>query len=337
MKMTRITIPVVALLLLVGSAAAQDVAAETKLIEAREAELDIKMRQAERQMAEAARQLAELTSERLPQLQRMERRFEFLQDGRPRLGVSIGGNDEDGPVEGVGIIAVTPGSAAADAGLRAGDIITAINNEALSAAKAGAATQKLLDFMGGVEAGDVLDVEYLRDGKVGKVEVEPRAASMRFFSFNRGDNEGHDMLNLHLAPHIADGLQNAFSFSWTGNVWADMELVELSEGLGKYFGTDSGLLVVSAPDSNALKLKDGDVIEKIDGRVPASVRHAIRILNSYQSGEKLKLNIRRDKKRRTLDITMPDDRSSWLRQHPESVRPAVVPMAPRRAVRSERT
>lgn len=337
MKMTRITIPVVALLLLVGSVAAQDVVAETVLIDAREAELDTKMRQAERQMAEAARQLAELTSERLPQLQRMERRFEFLQDGRPRLGVSISGNDEGGPVEGVGIVAVTPGSAAADAGLRAGDIITAINNEALSATESGEATQKLLDFMGGVEAGDVLDVEYLRDGKVGKVEVEPRAASMRFFLFNQGDDEDHGIMNMHVAPHIVDGMKNAFSFSWIGNVWADMELVELSEGLGKYFGTDSGLLVVSAPDSNALKLKDGDVIEKIDGRVPASVRHAIRILNSYQSGEKLKLNIRRDKKRRTLDITMPDDRSSWSRQFPESARPAVVPMAPRRAVRSERT
>jgi len=318
MKMTRIIFPVVASLLLVGQAAAQDVTTEVELTAEREAELDTRMRQAERQMAEAARQLAELASERLPQLQRMERHFEILQDGRPRLGVSIGGNDEDGPVEGVGIRAVTPGSAASDAGLRAGDIITAINNEALSAAKAGEATKKLLDFMGGVEEGDVLDVEYLRDGKVGKVEIEPQAASMRFFS-----------PDLHIAPHIASGIKNAFSFSWVGNVWADMELVELSEGLGKYFGTDSGLLVVSAPDSNALKLKDGDVIEKIDGREPASVRHAIRILNSYQSGEKLKLEIRRDKKRRTLDITMPDDRSSRLRQHPAPVRPAAIPLAPR--------
>lgn len=336
MKMTRIIMPLAALLLLAGQAVAQEVIADVELTAAREAELETKMRQAERQMAEAARQLAELTSERLPQLQRLERRFEFLQDGRPRLGVSIGGNDEDGPVEGVGIRAVTPGSAASDAGLRAGDIITAINNEALSAAKAGEATQKLLNFMGGVEAGDVLDIEYLRDGKVGKVEIEPRAVSMRFFTFNEGDR-GRVMPGLHIAPHLASGIKSAFSFSWVGNVWADMELVELSEGLGKYFGTDSGLLVVSAPDSNALKLKDGDVIKKIDGREPASVRHAIGILNSYQSGEKLKLEIRRDKKRRTLDITMPDDRSSWLRQHPAPVRPAAIPLAPRPAVRSERT
>jgi len=328
MKMTRIIFPVLASLLLVGQAAAQDATAELELTAEREAELDTKMRQAERQMAEAARQLAELTSERLPQLQYLERRLEFLKDGRPHLGVSIGGNDEDGPVEGVNIRAVTPGSAASDAGLRAGDIITAINNEALSAARAGEATKKLLGFMDGVEAGDVLDVEYLRDGKVGKVEVEPRAANMRFFAFNEGD-EGRVMPDLHIAPHIANGIKNAFSFSWVGNVWADMELVELSEGLGKYFGTNSGLLVVSAPDSNAVKLKDGDVIEKIDGREPASVRHAIRILNYYQSGEKLKLEIRRDKKRRTLDITMPDDRSSGLRQHSAPVRPAAVPLAPR--------
>ena len=36
----------------------------------------------------------------------------------------------------------------------------------------------------------------------------------------------------------------------------DLELVELSEGLGKYFGADSGVLVVSAPQDDALQLED---------------------------------------------------------------------------------
>ena len=92
-----------------------------------------------------------------------------------------------------------------------------------------------------------------------------------------------------------------FRFAWAGNVWADMELVELNEGLGKYFGTDTGVLVVSAPESDSLQLEDGDVIVTIDGREPTSVRHALRILGSYQAGESLEIQILREKKKRTLE------------------------------------
>ena len=97
-----------------------------------------------------------------------------------------------------------------------------------------------------------------------------------------------------------------------GSSFGDMELVELNKGLGRYFGTDTGLLVVNAPRSEALKLQDGDVIQSIDGREPTSVGHAMRILSSYQAGEKVELGIMRDKRRQTLDIEMPDDRSSML-------------------------
>jgi S1-C subfamily serine protease len=288
--------PVAAVLLLAGpaiaqsddEAAAREEAVVTREVEAREEEVARRLREAEARMAEAARQIAELTSERLPQIHRIERRLELVDSGRPRLGVTIG-NDDAGPVEGVRVMGVTPGSAASEAGLRAGDILTSVNGETLSAENADAANDKLLDFMDGVEEGDTIDVQYLRDGKVGQVEVEP-------------------------------------------------ELVELNEGLGRYFGTDDGLLVVRAPTTGTLKLEDGDVIQKIDGRTPSSVRHAMRILGSYQAGEKLTLDIMRDKKRRTLDVEIPDDRSSMLLPGaaPEA-RPAAAPVGPRLAAPIERT
>jgi len=72
------------------------------------------------------------------------------------------------------------------------------------------------------------------------------------------------------------------------------------------------------------------VIQKIDGRTPGSVRHAMRILGSYQAGEKLQLQIMRDKKRRTLDVEIPDDRSSRvLPGMPPVMKPARAPVAPR--------
>ena len=54
----------------------------------------------------------------------------------------------------------------------------------------------------------------------------------------------------------------------------------------------------------------------------------MRILSSYQPGESLQLEIMRDKRRRTLDIEIPDNRSSMVLPAPLPVRPVVAP-APR--------
>ena len=345
MKTLKALIPAAAFLLLAGQAAAQSqedaerqaaAAEEAKeaTAEAREAEVARKLEEAERRMAEAARTIAELTSERLPQLRELERRIEIFADGRPRLGVNIGEDRDGGPVEGVNIVGVTPGSAADDAGLRTGDIITAINGESLSAESASRANRLVLDFMDGVEEGDVLELEYLRDGKVGSVEVEPRPVEMSAWAF-RGPKD-FKMPEIHVKPELTEKYAQSYRFAWPGNVWADMELVELSDGLGKYFGADSGVLVVSAPESDALQLEDGDVILSIDGREPKSVRHTLRILASYQAGESVEIEIMRDKRKRTLEIEVPDGRSSMLYEWAPTPRPAVAPRPPV-APRQERT
>lgn len=327
MKTWKIVLAVAAALLLAEQAAAQsDVDAEQRKVELARSEADVeeRMREAEKRLAEAARQIAELSSRRLSQVGEVASRF-FEFNGRPRLGVTIGGSDVQDPVEGVSVIGVTPGSAASEAGLRAGDIITAVNSELLSAASAEEANTRLLDFMRGVEEGDKLDIEYLRNGNVGKVEVEPRVIESHAFVWaHDGKNFSvPGMPDIHVAPKLAERFRFHNRFIWASNGWGDMELVELSEGLGRYFGTDSGLLVVSAPKSDALKLQDGDVIQSIDGREPNSVGHAIRILGSYQPGEELELRIMRDKKRATLKIEIPDDRSSMVFPWP----PAAVPPA----------
>jgi C-terminal processing protease CtpA/Prc len=333
MRTLRVIIPIAAILLLAGQAVAQDdeqerAAAEATAgahaIKAREAELSQRLQEAERRMAEAARQIAELSTERLPQLREIERRIQIISDDRPRLGINIAGEDSDEPVAGVLVVGVTPGSAAEDAGLRAGDMITSINDESMGADRADAANQLVLDFMEGVEEGDILVVEYLRDGKVGSVEVEPRPVHDQRFAL-RDFSRDFSMPEVHVAPNVIQNLGENFAMFWSGNVWSDMELVDLNAGLGKYFGADSGVLVVSAPESNALQLEDGDVIRKIDGREPTSVRHAMRILSSYQPGETLKLEILREKKQRTLDIEMPDDRSGMMFQAPPPARPASAP------------
>jgi hypothetical protein len=100
-----------------------------------------------------------------------------------------------------------------------------------------------------------------------------------------------------------------------------MELASISPKLGAYFGANEGVLVVKAPDDAAFKLEDGDVIQTIDGRKPADGAHAMRILRSYKSGEKLNLQVLRQRKAVTLAVTMPD-RPEW---NEDFMMPAIPP------------
>ncbi len=293
--------------------AAEVIAEEAlRLAESREGEseeVQMRMREAERRMAEAARQMAELSMRQLPRVERIERVIRMNRG--PILGVTIGGSKHEGPVEGVKVLGVTPGGAAEESGLRAGDVITSINGESLTADSGEQATSKLTDFMQGVEAGDELDVEYLRNGRSDTVTVTPRPIDRNLYAFQfDADNFESPDFDVHMAPHVGGGP----GFVWIGGDrnFGDMEMVKLTEQLGAYFGTSEGLLVVRAPSNEDLKLQDGDVILNIDGREPKSVEHAVRILGSYQAGEALNIEIMRDKRKRKIDIVMPDNRSSWL-------------------------
>jgi C-terminal processing protease CtpA/Prc len=310
MVTTRKLLLALAASLLTGSTLAQQADAEPG-IEERQAELRMEqaeieqhMREAEQRLAEAAQQIAELSARQLPRVAQFTK--EIHVDARPRLGITIG-SDEPGPVPGVQIMGVSPGGAADDAGLRTGDTITAINGESMTADSASEASRKLLDFMSGVEEGDELKVDYLRNGKAGNVEVTPQAGSAHMFSF--GDRGFSFAAPVAPMNPMTPGVEQWMWLS-SGSGFGDMELVSLTERLGKYFGTDKGLLVVRAPENENFKLEDGDVIQRIDGREPTSVSHAMRILGSYQTGEKFDIEIMRDKKRQTISVEMPDNRQS---------------------------
>ena len=311
-------IPAAAFLLLSGQAAAQTEEEEREReYAARKAEYAEQLREAEKQMAEAARRVAELSVERMPELREVQMKIAGL--NRPRIGINIGGEEGSGPVEGVKVLGVTPGTAADDAGLRAGDIITAVNGESMTADSSEGATKLLFEFMEGVEEGDVLEIDYLRNGNQGTVELSPRKVEMQTWAFSPEDR--NVFVERFVKPHQGNGQSFAFDFAfpWASG-FGSMELVELSDGLGRYFGTDTGLLVVAAPEPESFGLEDGDVIQSIDGREPKDVRQALKILGTYESGDKLELGIMRDKKKRTLEVEIPasDHRGMLLEAPPRS-------------------
>ncbi len=266
-------------------------AAEEERLRAAEKRLEA----AEARLAEAAREIAEITSGAVPVAVEFARGL-VASARRPVLGVSIGpGGDGGGPVEGVEVLGVSPGSPAEEADIRAGDVLTAIGDVSLSADDAGTANRRLLEALSERDPGDAIGLEILRDGRTLTAEVQTRDEDTQTFVFG-GDGGGFEFDFDRDAPMV-----------WFGSArpWGDMELVELSPGLGRYFGTETGLLVVRAPSDPALKLEDGDVIQSIGGREPGSVSHAMRILRSYEEGEELVLDVMRDKRSRKLEVQIP--------------------------------
>lgn len=264
--------------------------------DADEAKTRAQLDEARKRLDEAAHQVAEL-SMKLAHNESPDLVF-MRTDGPPRsvLGVQI---DPDSGKEGARVLKVSPGSAAEDAGLVDGDVIVALDgNSVVGEANPGRA---VIEHMRDVKPEQKVKVKVLRAGKNKDFVVVARAAPMMF---------GERHINLRMQPmgaDFADGGPHIQEFRtfWRGE-FGGMELASITPKLGAYFGVSSGVLVVQAPDNAAFKLEDGDVIQSIDGRKPDDGSHALRILRSYKSGEKLNLQVLRQRKPLTLAVTMPD-------------------------------
>jgi C-terminal processing protease CtpA/Prc len=264
-----------------------------------QAELERKLVDARKRLDEAAREVANLSMSLSDDVVPYTRTFgRVMAGGPPRavLGINLGPND-DVKGGGVEVISVSPGGAAAGAGLKAGDVLTEINGKALKSTDEESARDQLLSEMRKVKPGDTVALSYRRDNKVVKASLVAQALQDHFFT-----RAMPPMAGIGPIPRMPD-----FVFMRGEGVFGSAELVPMTAKLGQYFGTETGLLVVRAPDDSRLKLEDGDVIVDIDGRVPASPSHALRILSSYQPGEKLKLNILRTKKKMSFEVTVPED------------------------------
>jgi hypothetical protein len=95
----------------------------------------------------------------------------------------------------------------------------------------------------------------------------------------------------------------AFELFLAGDL-AELELAPLNADLGQYFGTGDGVLVISAPRDSRLGVRGGDVVLAVDGRKPDGPLHLLRILRSYDGGERFKLDILRSRKRESLTASL---------------------------------
>jgi hypothetical protein len=258
------------------------------------AELERKLEDAQERLDVAAREVAELSMS-LSDGVIAHRGFHHLSVNRAVLGIVLASRDSGGD-EGVQIESVSPGGGAAQAGLKPGDVILEMDGERLAREGDRSAHDKLLALMRDVEPNEKVKLRYRRDGKVQDAQVEAQPLHDRLFT----------MTMPAVAAHPIPGPLPHMAFFRAAGVFGSAELVPMTPKLGQYFGTDTGLLVVRAPQDGRLKLEEGDVILDIDGRTPSSPSHALRILSSYQGGEKLRLSIMRAKKKQSFEITVPE-------------------------------
>jgi S1-C subfamily serine protease len=178
---------------------------------------------------------------------------------------------------------------------------------------------KLLELARALDPGDTVQVEYRRGSETrrGTLVAEDLQGTMAFRGPERGWSMLPDMPDL---PQMWRFGEDGPGFSFMTSPWGGLNLVTLDEDLGSYFGTTEGVLVVRAPADSSLPLKSGDVILAIDGRKPSSPEHATRILRSYQSGEAVKLDIMRQKRRSTVSWTVPDEQEHFRVRPRERVR-----------------
>ena len=289
----------VCLLAMSAAAVAETPTADTAKREAEEAKTRAKLEEARARLDKAAREVAELST----QLGSVVRHDIRVIEGGPQravLGIQVDPGSDD---KGVRVLSVSPGGPAAEAGLRDSDVIIALDGVPTIG---GDPDRVLIKQMRMVKPEQKVKVRVLRDGKNKDLTVvaRPMVIGERVFNVHLPDGAiGGVMGNM---PNLVNvPLGQHFRTIFPGE-FGGMELASITPKLGAYFGVTEGVLVVQAPENDAFKLEDGDVLQTIDGRKPEDGGHAMRILRSYKSGEKLNITVLRQRKPVTLAVTMPE-------------------------------
>jgi S1-C subfamily serine protease len=247
------------------------------------------------------------------QLERPDRLMRIVLGRRARLGVKVNLRAQDTDSIGAYVESVTPGGPADQAGIRSGDVITRLEGKSVLAGGAAEGGDRegreslpglrLIELAARLEPNDTVSVEYRR-GKERRTASVVTAAEPELAERFRFDYRGPEGMARAVVP-AGDFLER---FEMAGPHWqffsgsplGRLELAPLNPDLGRYFGTEEGVLVVSVPRDSALGLRGGDVVQRVDGREPSSPSHLLRILRSYEPGETFRMDIMRDRKTETV-------------------------------------
>jgi membrane-associated protease RseP (regulator of RpoE activity) len=331
-----------------GIAGAQEAKPVAKTNAASQAELAAARKDLER----AAKRVAELSHAAAPgdQVHRIERRVVR----KPVVGVLLAPD----PKAGVRIAGVTPDSAAAKAGLRSGDRIVSIDGTQVLGSSGELRVENARKLLGDLDTKKQVKLAYLRDGRNGVVSVTPQMGE-RVIMLPGMDGDPGFTGNIHhgpdrmivideaamegtlpgVAPHIRRELirmgpggeckgENcklpmlAEAFRWNG-----LNLASVDAKLGRYFGTDRGVLVLSSgPDLAGLQA--GDVIHKVDGKAVGTPREAMAALRDKPAHSLVAIEYLRDRKPGSAKVKVPEAMPLRVPAPPRPPKPPATPAPP---------
>lgn len=306
------------------------------------------LEQARADLQDAARRIAELstTSDAGPGYA-SSIRFAVAEPGgkpgRPRLGVLLGVDEQAG----VRIAGITPGSGAEKAGLKTGDRLLKIDGMAIGGGDGAARVEAARTTLARLESGKSVRLSYQRDGRPLEAAVTPSATQSLVFSRSSGDlialPEPLDSAGLaklrELGPQLrSEVIRLSRQDCQDGNCsapllaealrWDGLNLLALEPQLGRYFGTDRGVLVLS---QGALPgLQAGDVIQKIESKPVASPREAMQAMTAKKPGEQTRVTVLRERNVHELQVTVPERARAleFIKAPPAPPAPPTPPAAP---------
>ncbi len=313
-------------LLIAGPAFAADdkPATEAELAAAR-AELDRAARryselargQAQTARGQAAEALERATTARM-HLERI--------GNRPVIGVLLASDEQPG----VRITGITPDGAASKAGLRSGDRLVSVDGKEILGSTGELRVENARKLLGGLETDKSVQLSYLRDGRRANIAVVPQR-DRRIAIFNHADGslirpDGNvlierladggvrmnaDSIELEKLIGIGPDIQRQVTRISTGEAprllsafrWNGLNLASVDAELGRYFGTDKGVLVLSTGEMEGLRA--GDVIQRVDGKAVATPREVMDTLRDKDEGDTVAVDYLRDRRNGQARVAIP--------------------------------
>lgn len=354
MKTSRIGI-----LLLIASLAwplltvAQDESAEEqKRLDREHIQKDLEA--ARQELADASRRFAELSRQLASEAGSLAKEqviaLREMRMSRPIIGVVMA-EGEDGDVT---LAGVTPGGPADRAGLKSGDTLVSVNGTDIAGVDAAERLANARALIGELEEGDTVELGYAREGKRASVALEaekmdrlmiwaPEAGSLEPL---RRITEHFNLENLRLdedgvAPEIdierividardCEG-ENADCDRhrvFRAMRWSGLNLASVDTDLGRYFGVDRGALVLN-PGRALDSLRAGDVILEIQGEPVDGPRAVMKALRTLTGGSTATLEIQRDQRVQTLELTVPETAALRFIEAPRAPSPPEPPKPPK--------
>lgn len=242
---------------------------------------------------------------------------------------------------GLRVDAVTPGGPAERAGLKAGDTIDTVDGKPV-----GTHGDASPNALWQAETGKPIALGVDRDGKRREVRITPErlqaadwqdiarqaelaaneaTARVRSPEFQRQIRQSIDDAMKNAAAAREAAIQaGGRGHQWIIGMspWWGLNLAPLNPELGRYFGTDRGVLVLSRSDTQFPGLRPGDVITDVGGESVAQPEDVLRALRRARTDSRVRLALRRHGKPVALAMKVPP---RWGAPPPPPPAPTVPP------------